>query len=90
MLFSSAFRAKMTDDLVTFTESRFPLPMRNEWGEGQERGLPNKDRPLSHTFSSIVPLKEEEQAPIAFNKESVSHLRRKLRRICFDKSGARS
>ncbi len=37
----------MADDLDTFTERRFPRPMRNEWGEGQGEGFPNEDGLLS-------------------------------------------
>ncbi len=36
--------------------------MRDEWGEGQGEGLPNKDGLLSPTLSSIVPLEAREQA----------------------------
>ncbi len=59
----------MADDLDTFTERRFPRPMRNEWGEGQGEGFPHKNGLLSPTLSSSVPLEEREQAPCALKEE---------------------
>ncbi len=59
----------MADNLDNSTERRFPRPMRNEWGEGQGEGFPNKNGLLSPTLSSIVPLEEREQAPLAFGEE---------------------
>ena len=39
----------------------------------RERGFPNKDGLLSPTLSSIVPLAEREQRPLAFNEEFCLH-----------------